>query len=324
MKLLYSTAILAFSFFSINAQEKYSFVTDKVFTNVNDLVGYQFNPSQIELSTGDTNEFSAGDYSFGVTRGNLYISGEDVQGVYNINNMIPEDFGFRILTMDPSNPMAQGHLKVILDNEEYVNALVFKKDRHSDEIIFYLPELTKSEIEQEKEHFTDQGELIIEETDSIWGKTYTPFFRTHLANNRQERLWVEDSTLFEFKEEIGVKRTTKKVKDTEELERLEALTPAELAQENSKLLKKMGFEVKQQNTIRFKTTILLEDGTENKIDEEFEVKGLEELEDEAAKMNEEKYLLQMETKEGPVLVYLLGNRSISGIEFQGMHFDVRR
>ena len=58
----------------------------------------------------------AGEYSFGITRGRLYVNGNrEIEGLYEINNIEPANYGYRILLLNSRNPSDRGHLKIILN-----------------------------------------------------------------------------------------------------------------------------------------------------------------------------------------------------------------
>ena len=78
----------------------YSYISDRRFFEPADMIGYDFKPTALEIPDQEEKEFDPGEYSFGITFNYLYAKGEGIEGVYNINNMQPADYGFKILLMN--------------------------------------------------------------------------------------------------------------------------------------------------------------------------------------------------------------------------------
>ena len=104
---------MLFTFFT-SAQETYTYINERTFKDPTDLIGYNFKPFKMEIPGNyDPTMIEAGDYSFGVTRSRLYVNGSrDMAGLYEINNIEPASYGYRILLLNPRNPANRGHLKV--------------------------------------------------------------------------------------------------------------------------------------------------------------------------------------------------------------------
>ena len=207
--------ILLFCVIGLMAQEQnYSYLTDKKFRDPTDLIGYNFVPSKMEVPNDYEQDLSPGEYSFGVSRNNLYVSGQEMTGVYNVNNISPTEYGYKLSLMNSRDPRMQGHLKVILVNKVYVDALVFKAHKDDTEKIFMLPEMPDNLWESEKSYFTDKYDIVLEDADSIWNQQVTPFIRAQMTGNKiQQRLQTVDSTYFDFIEEIKITDKTKPVKE---------------------------------------------------------------------------------------------------------------
>jgi len=191
----------------------YTYLTDKKFRDQTDLFGYNFVPNKLEIPNDRDEELGAGEYTFGVTRSNLYVEGEEITGVYNVNNISPTEYGFKMTLMNSRDPRLQGHLKIILVNKVYVDALVFKASKDDPEMIFMLPEMNDALWENEKSYFTDKYETELEYETDVWGTTIRPFFRNQMSGNKaQERLQMKDSTYISFIEETKTIDKTKPVK----------------------------------------------------------------------------------------------------------------
>ena len=194
--------------------QDYTYISDRKFPDPSDLIGYNFMPSGMEIPDELEEELDPGDYSFGITRNNLYVAGEKIAGVYNVNNINPTEYGYKLLLMNARNPTLQGHLKVILNPKAQVEALVFRRSRNDKEIIFFQASAPENLQNEEKEYFTDRWEVTIENPDSLWGTTIYPFMRIHEdVGGEQERLQFADSTFITFIETIRYIDKTKKKKE---------------------------------------------------------------------------------------------------------------
>lgn len=216
-------AIFIASFTGAMAQDHYTYISDRKFFAPNDLIGYDFRPGAMEIRGVTERELSPGEYSFGVSRNNLYVDGGDIKGVYSVNNINPTEYGYKLLLMNARDPTIQGHLKVILNKWAQVEALVFKRSNKEAEIIFFQSPITEKLYSQEEAYFTDKNDLSMEEQDSIWGMKIYPFLRIHDDEGGvQERLQMADSTSIEFVEKITIiekkKKKRKKKNKEEEIE----------------------------------------------------------------------------------------------------------
>jgi hypothetical protein len=213
MRLILLT-VFVFISFSVCAQETYSYINERTFKDPTDLIGYNFKPFKMEVPGDyDPTMIEAGEYSFGVTRGRLYVNGgREIAGLYEVNNIEPTNYGYLILLLNSRNPSNRGHLKIILNKYAEAEAVVFKKENKSQEIIFHLPDAKKSDLNREKKYFTDLGEMIIEHSDSLWGQKIFPYTRVDQKANIQGRLYEADNTIISFEEIITIKEKKKKKK----------------------------------------------------------------------------------------------------------------
>ena len=121
------TFLLLCAVMTLQAQSMFSYITDKRFKDPSDLVGYNFVPNFMEIPDETEGDLDPGDYSFGISQNNLYVQGEEISGVYSLNNINPTEYGYKLLLMNARDPRIQGHLKVILNKYAQVDALVFKR-----------------------------------------------------------------------------------------------------------------------------------------------------------------------------------------------------
>lgn len=355
--------ILLISVFCLNssiAQEsQYTYIQDRAFFDPTDLIGYNFVPAALEIREEAEDEFGPGVYTFGVTRNNLYVAGEEIAGVYSVNNINPTKYGYQLKLMNARDPTIQGHLKIILDKRARVEALIFRRSKTDKEIIFFQSPIPGELAQQEKEYFTDIYDTKLESTDSLWSKTIRPFFRIHKdAAGEQERLQIEDSTEISFIEEITVIDKTKKKKkkeeraepnmenielgivegeevdpESEEEEETEAeALAADIGADPDEIAEEMEIEDEEKKKIKivkeyfvqFKSIITYNDGTvENEL-KKYEIKKIKERTDEQAGPYDEKFQVEIETdKGGTVYLYLTPERTFSSIELGGKKFLMR-
>lgn len=206
--------------FAQQVAEYYTYLGDKKFKKPNDLRGFEFVPDVMEIPGSDKKDLKAGEFKFGVAGENLIVTGGDIKGVYNINNINTTDYGFKMALMNARDPGMQGHLKVILLNKKFVDALVFKKSNHAPEIIFFLPEIKEDLRIKEKEYFTDRSEIPLEFAEDVWGTELMPFYRVLSPRKKYQRIQMKDGVKLEFIETEKIiektKKAPKKKKDNEE------------------------------------------------------------------------------------------------------------
>ncbi len=207
--------------FALQAQEHYSYISDRKFKDPTDLVGYDFRPNEMDLRADGKKSLKPGEYSFGVTTNNLYVNGKGIKGVYSINNINSTDYGYKLLLMNARDPTIQGHLKMVLNNRDQVDALVFKRSVKEKEILFFQAQISESLRAKEDNYFTGKWENVVEAKDSIWGKTIRPFMQIHLEQNVQERVQPSDSISIEFIERVTIIDKSKKKNKKDKKEKKE-------------------------------------------------------------------------------------------------------
>ncbi|HHH50063.1 MAG TPA: hypothetical protein ENK52_03690 [Saprospiraceae bacterium] len=339
--------------FMTQAQEMFSYVKDKKFKDPSDLMGYNFVPNHMEIPNEAENELNPGDYSFGITRNNLYVHGEGISGVYSLNNINPTEYGFKLLLMNARDPTIQGHLKIILTKKGYVDALVFKRSKKDKEIIFFQALMPKEKNEVEAAFFTDRWETELEMPDSIWGMEIHPFFRIHLKDNTQERLEIADSTSIRFIEKVTIidktkKKKVKKKKRKKEPVRLseeeaaeeelteEATDNKEINEEEIENIEAGSDEETEEKEVKKKLKIIKEyfvevrsilhydDGEVEDKKWTYKVKHLKEREDATAGPDGERFQIEFETNKGePLYLYLTPKRTISSMELGKFRYLMR-
>ncbi|MBP7273417.1 MAG: hypothetical protein KA974_06225 [Saprospiraceae bacterium] len=304
--------LFLFSTLQLISQIKYSYVEDRKFLDPTDLLGYNFRPNKLEIKDESEQELPEGSYSFGITQNNLYVDGNDIKGVYNINNINPTEFGYQLLLMNARDPRIQGHLKIILNAKKQVAALIFRRTQKEKEMIFELPELSEHLDKQESDFFTDRNELMIVDKDSLWGKSIHPFLRIHLDQNIQERLQIADSTSIQFIEVVTIiDKTKKKNKKKEEvLDSLSAdvdtlVMDSTTIKKNQKIIK--------EHFVKIRSILKYDDGTSEDKTWEFPIKNIDWKED--AKAIDDRYQISLQGSKGEeIFIYLTDKKKVSYIE----------
>ena len=317
------------------AQAQHSYLSDRRFFTPDELIGYDFKPSVKEIPNERQEEISAGEYSFGITHTNLYVKGEGLEGVYNINNMQPEDYGFKLTLMNARDARLQGHLKVIKNKYGMVETLIFKRSPSEKEVIFYLPAIPGKLKEEEKAYFTDRGEVVFEKPDSIWGKKVYPFLRVHTVDKVQERLRMKDSTSISFVEEVTIveKEVKKKKKDSAapaaDSLAADAAAPALAPQgqvDSTATAANADKKVKitKEYFVLVRSIVQFEDGMREDKSWKHPVKRVSEKEDEQAGEQEERYQWEfVNDKKEKIVLYLNGDHTVSSMIIEDKMYLMR-
>ncbi len=321
----------------LEAQSTYSYISDRKFTDPSDLIGYNFLPNAMEVPNQREEEIEPGAYSFGVTLNNLYVNGEDIKGVYSVNNINPTEYGYKLNLMNARDPTIQGHLKIILNKYSYVDALVFKRSRKDEEMIFYQSPIPKKVLLTEKEYFTDRYDTLVENIDSIWGKAVQPFFQIHTTKNVQQRMQKSDSLKISFIETVTIIDKTKKKKkkrkkdeeevaevDQEEATEVDGEAEEELTEKEKKKRKKK-IKIIKKYSIEVRAIVKYEDGSIEDKKEVYQIKKVAELEDDTAPPGGERFQLEFDTdKKGKsIFLYLTPERTISSLEIGAKRYLMR-
>jgi hypothetical protein len=310
---------------SLWGQKSYSYISDRKFSDSEDLLGYNFRPSLKEIKDVSKTNINPGDVAFGVTQNNLYVQGEGIQGVYNLNNINPTEYGFKLLFMNARDATVQGHLKVILNKNKFVQAVVFQRSNKEKEIIYYLPDLPKDILEKERKYFTNKNELNFIHQDSIYGKGIRPFFIMHQDANTQERIEMKDSCVISFTEKTTIIDKTKKkdkaamLKDSLEnikKDSTKTTTPTKaIDKKNIKIIKEHFVTIRQ--IVKYK-----EGNTEDK-EMEYTIKNTSLKEDKSVDIEGDRFLLLFETNKGEIQIFLNGNKMVNSVNAFGKTYLVR-
>lgn len=306
--------------------QQYTFIQDRRFFVSSDLIGYDFKPAQMEIQNEFQEEISAGEYSFGITQNHLYVKGGDIQGVYNINNIQPEDYGFKLSLMNARDARLQGHLKVILNKFSMVEVIIFKRSPDEKEIIFYLTPISKKLRDTEKAYFTDRGETILTGQDSLWGKSIQPFLIIHEDERVQQRMRMEDSLSILFVEEIKIVEKEKKRSKKEKAQMLADSTAMDsigivleemdsVALDSFLNLPDVKVKITKEYYVVVRSNLKYLDGSRQIETVKYPVKKVQEKEDETAGPMQERYLWEfVNDKKELVQLFLNGDHSVSTMQ----------
>lgn len=198
MKPLLTIIILALTTICFGQKKHHSYVSDREFYEPADLIGYIFRPDTYEVPYQEKRPIRPGDYVFSITRNKLYVEGDtEIKGTYALNNIEPAAYGYKLLLMNAHNPAEQGHLKVVINDQRQVDALIFRRSHEHREIIYFQAKKSANLEQQEAAYFTDTGELIIPSVDDFWGHSFHPFFRK-FQSGLNERIYPADSVKINF------------------------------------------------------------------------------------------------------------------------------
>jgi hypothetical protein len=310
------------------AQKSYSYITDRKFSDPEDLLGYNFRPSMREIKDAGKTNIAPGAVGFGVTQNNLYVEGDGIQGVYNLNNINPTEYGFKLNFMNARDATIQGHLKVIVGKNQYPQAVIFLRSNKEKEIIYYLPEVPKDLFEKERKYFTDKNEQVFIHQDSIYGKTLRPFFIYHQEKHTQERLEMKDSCSIKFIEKVTIiDKTKKKDKESVAKDSIAALAAAEKGAPMPKKANdkddKKNIKIIKEHFMVLRQILKFPDGTTEDKTMELLIKNSSLKEDKSIDFEGDRYLLLLDTNKGEVSIYLNGNKMVNSIEGLGKLYYVR-
>jgi len=322
-QIIFRAAVLLLALVSalpLRAQfDTYTYVSDRRFTDPTDLLGWQFRPAELEIKDESKSAFGPGDYRFGVTQNNLFVEGPEIAGVYSINNINPTEYGYVLNLMNARNPTLQGHLKVILNKNRQADAVIFKRSPREKEMVFWLPLLSERDYREEGNWFTDRKELFLPQIDSLWGQEIHPFLLLNQGSGKQQRLTMDDSTYLHFSREIHRTIKDKKKRKKGEVSLVDSLglTIDDLLAD-SLLREEAGVIIEERiaDFVRFKTRLIYDDGGTKWVEEMHEVKKVAERSDKKARDGGEKYLWEIELKNGErINLYLDTRRFVSSLEW---------
>jgi len=186
-----------------NGQLHYSYISDKKFQDTDELIGYTLKPNTLVLPDKDNPDESQeiglnpDDISFLITRNYLLVESEDYKhykGGYSINSINQTGYGFKLDLMNARNPSIQGHLKIILNKQNEIDAYIFKASPKEKEVVFYQATVPDVIEKEEETYFTDTKEVLINDT-TLWKTTVYPFFELEQG---QKRLLPKDSLSITF------------------------------------------------------------------------------------------------------------------------------
>ena len=316
--------ILPAFFFILSAysQEFYSYISDRRFLDPTDLIGYAFNPDLMEIPEKDISRpLTPGSYSFGIAPNNLYVFGDDIKGLYNVNQIKTTEYGFQLVLLDTWDPGKKGHLKVIITPAGFAEALIFRRSQLEPEMVFFLPPLPEDKGDQETKWFTDLGEAVVSHPDSLYGMTFRPFLRIQNDPRIQQRFQIRDSTEIRFIEEVEVVEKMKKKKPAKE-ENVAIAFDADSLLSDSVIADTSLFEIRRKITkkhfIEVRTVVDDDISGRKEMLWREEIKGVNEKSDSQATGMQEKFMINIQTVKGSdFALFLTARRTFSSIDLGG-------
>lgn len=309
-------------------QKTLSYISDRKFHDPTDLLGYNFRPAVLEIRDVKKQNLVPGSYAFGITQNNLFVEGEGMAGVFNVNNINSTEYGFKLTLMNARDPTLQGHLKIILNKRGEAEALVFLRSPKEKEVIFYNAPLPADLAKKESAYFTDRKEVELPHNDSIWSRIIRPFLIIHQDKALQDRIQMKDSVSFMFVEKIKIidkskKKDGKAAKDSIEIA-ADTLKKADTTEPVSKKPEaKKDIKIIKEHFVYFRSIFRYDDGTEEDKETEYAIKKYTLKEDKEADFEEDRFLLQIETSKGDMNLFLNGLKQINSIQFNNKMYLMR-
>lgn len=294
------------------AQKKYhTYISDRSFNDPSDLVGYVFRPSMYEVPYQEKRDIKAGKYVFSITSNKLFVEGDsNIQGIYNINNIKPAEYGYQLLLMNARSPELQGHLKVVLNDKKQVDALIFRRSAKDQEIIYFQAKIPSLIAEKEKKYFTDKGELIVYDETDLWGNSFHPFFRI-FSGGAYERVYAADSVKINFIRKGIMKGKRNYAARTVSMD--DAFTTKGIKEP----------KVEYEYFIEVRSYVIHDSGYRSVMNWKYPVQKVMR---QAENMNSSKrryhYEVQIK-KDDPINIYLSPDRALHSIEIEGITYAVR-
>lgn len=319
---------------SIFAQKSLSYISDRKFNDPTDLLGYNFRPSSLEIRDVKKQNLVPGSVAFGITQNNLFVEGEGISGVYNVNNINSTEFGYKLLLMNARDATLQGHLKIILNKKREAEALIFLRSSKDKEMIFFLSPLPADLAKKESQYFTDRGEKTFFNGDSLWGKQIRPFMILHQKERVQQRIEMQDSIIFSFAEKVTIidktkkkdkekeakkdEKTEKKEPETTENNADKAPNPAPNGKPDPKNIK-----IVKEHFAYLREILKFDDGTVEDKETECLIKNYSLKEDKKVDYEGDRFLLLLETNKGDINIFLNGDKAVNSIDYNGKTYLMR-
>lgn len=294
------------------AQKKYhSYISDRSFNDPSDLVGYVFRPSMYEVPYQEKRDIKAGKYVFSITRDKLFVEGDNnIQGIYNINNIKSAEYGYQLLLMNARSPELQGHLKVILNNKKQVDALIFRRSAKDQEIIYFQAKMSAVIAEKEEQYFTDKGEFIIYDETDLWGKSFRPFFRI-FKGGTHERVYSADSVKVNFIRKVSSKGKKNYAARTVSIDDVFSTKGVKTP------------KTEYEYFIEVRSYVIHDTGYRSVMNWKHPVqKVMKQAENMTSSQKRYRYEVQIK-KDDPIYVYLTPDRALHSVEIGGITYAVR-
>ncbi|MFK7932272.1 MAG: hypothetical protein AB8G22_02100 [Saprospiraceae bacterium] len=299
-------------------KKQHSYVSDRKFYEPADLIGYVFRPNMYEVPYHEKQIIGAGKYVFSITRNKVFIEGDnEISGVYSLNNIKPEVYGYKLLLMNAHNPAEQGHLKVILNDEREVDALIFRRSSEHREIIYFQAKKSVKVEQVENEYFTTGNNLVIEQTEDIWGTSFRPFFRT-FQSGYKERIYPADSVKINFIRKI--------------------INPSEAFSEpNETVVKKVSLDdaftpkgnknkkIQHEEYVEVRSYVTYDSGYRGVKVWKYPIQKIQQQAEKIDQVGNRLLFYKVDIKKSdPLFIYVSANRAVEAIEIEGIIYSPRK
>lgn len=316
MRTAITLLILCFVGHCFAQKKQHSYITDRQFHDPSDLVGYIFRPNMYEVPYQEKRPIKAGEYVFSITKSKLYVDGNaEIKGIYDLNNIEPAEYGFKLLLMNARNPAEQGHLKVVLNDKKQVDALIFRRSQEHKEVIYFQAVMPEGLVTKETEYFTDKDELVIYSEDDFWGTSFRPFFRV-FGSGLNERIYPADSVKINFVKKI----VNKKRNNYNDSFEARPVSMDDVFASKSGKPKKMQYE----HFVEVRSYVTFDSGFRNVKVWKYPIDKIQKQSTTLDNKGNQQYYYQVNIKKAdPLYVYVSPERAVQSIEIEGITYTAR-
>lgn len=226
--LLFSFLIPLYTFAQVVPVKEFSYVEDRKFYSGQEIYGHIFVPNKGKMSSAHySNPIPKGAVHLEVTSTGLIVT-ERVK--FKPNGIVPgvtkaatyklsipridkTSFGYELRLVDMQNADLQGHLKIVIDNDNHAVTVAFKPSPAEAERTYYLPNTPKDIIQRDSKFFTHKQDMDATSLDDYWGKTLYPFATMFDQYDYRafKRIYPDDRITIKFEERAVLKGKKEKI-----------------------------------------------------------------------------------------------------------------
>lgn len=226
--LLFSFLLPLYTFAQVVPVKEFSYVEDRKFYAGQELYGYTFVPNKGKMTSAHySNPIPKGAVHLEITSTGLIVT-ERVK--FKPNGIIPgvtkapsyrlsipridkTSFGYELRLVDMKNADLQGHLKIVINEDNHAVSIAFKPSPAEAERTYYLPNTPKDIIQRDSKFFTHKQDLDATSLDDYWGKTLYPFaiLFDQYDYRAFKRIYPDDRITIKFEERAILKGKKEKI-----------------------------------------------------------------------------------------------------------------